>query len=160
MSDERKARILELLVQIENMGLETGYISEIAKALSLSKAWIYELLKLAENYGYVKIWDAYKVSSGGWVRRISITEKGRLCMDQWVQVKETCSKPYIEFVPPIWISRRGERVRRREKYFPTLKEIRRLLGLGRVEGTYYKLARYVYDRFGICPLCLRQQQNT
>jgi len=159
MSDERKARILELLVQIKNKGLEEGHISKIAEGLSLSKAWVHELLQSAENYGYVKMKSAWDDGSHGWVQRLTITEKGRLCMDQWVQVKETCSKPYIDFVSPILVSWRGDRVRRRENSLPALKEIRRTLGLSRTEGIYYKLARYVYDRSGILPLCLIEQRN-
>lgn len=156
MGAERKARVLDLLVQIEDKDLERGYISEIAEGLSTSKAWISELLKSAEDYGYVKIQDVWDSGSSSWVRRITITEKGRACVDKWAQVKEACSKPYMEYTPPILVSGRGKRVRRRERLIPALKEVRGALGLGRTEGAYYKLARYVYDRFGIHPLCLKR----
>ena len=157
MSLERKAKILEFLAQIVDMGLEGKCISEIAETVSLSKSWVSELLKSAENYGYVKIRDAG--GPHGWVRIPHITEKGRICIDKLIQVKETCRKPYIEFIPPILVSGRGKRVRSRETVLPALKEVRTMIGLGRTEGVYYKIARYTYDRFGIRPFCLKRQEN-
>ena len=68
-----------------------------------------------------------------------------------------CGARYIKkekFVPPILISIRDVRVRRREERFPIYREVRKALGLKTPRQNYYQLAKLIRERFGLSPLCL------